>query len=183
MKRLVLLAVTITMLTPAVTLGQAVAGQAPKPGPEHERLAALVGNWTSEGECTESPMTPAEKWSTRLKNEWFRGNFAVVRNLESKGSVSGEFVGLEIVTYDSQAKAYTWYGIDSTGWNAMAKGSISKDALKVTWSATVKGKAYKLRGILKGLGTDKLLWTMDYSEDGKTWKTACTATDVRSKAT
>ena len=96
--------------------------------------------------------------------------------------MTGESVGLEVLTYDSQAKAYTWYGVDSFGWNAMAKGSIAKDVLTVTWPATVKGKAYKVRGIVKGLGSDKLLWTMEYSADGKTWKAACTATDVRVKA-
>jgi hypothetical protein len=182
MKRLVFLAVAIMLMAPAITLAQAAAVQPPKPGPEHQKLAAFVGNWTSEGVCTENPLMPAEKWSSKIKNEWFPGNFAVVRHLDQKGSVTGEFVALEIVTYDDQAKAYTWYGIDSTGWNAMAKGSISKDVLTVKWPATIKGKAYKVRGILKGLGADKLLWSMDYSEDGKTWKTACTATDIRVKA-
>ena len=182
MKRLVFLALAIMLAAPAFTLAQAAPVQPPKPGPEHQALAGLVGTWTSEGECSATPMTPAEKWSAKLKSEWFPGKFAVVRHLESKGSVTGESVGLEVLTYDSQAKAYTWYGVDSFGWNAMAKGSIAKDVLTVTWPATVKGKAYKIRGIVKGLGSDKLLWTMEYSADGKTWKAACTATDVRAKA-
>jgi hypothetical protein len=182
MRRLVFLAVAIMLMAPAITLAQAATAQPPRPGPEHQALAALIGNWTSEGECSATPMTPAEKWSAKLKSEWFPGKFAVVRHLESKGTVTGESVGLEILTYDSQAKAYTWYGVDSFGWNGTAKGSIAKDVLTVTWPATVKGKAYKVRGILKGLGSDKLLWTMEYSGDGKTWKAACTATDIRVKA-
>lgn len=182
MKRLVFLALAIMLAAPAFTLAQAAPVQPPKPGPEHQALAGLVGNWTSEGECSATPMTPAEKWSAKLKSEWFPGKFAVVRHLESKGTVTGESVGLEVLTYDSQAKAYTWYGVDSFGWNGMAKGSIAKDVLTVTWPATVKGKAYKVRGIVKGLGSDKLLWTMEYSADGRTWKAACTATDVRVKA-
>jgi hypothetical protein len=182
MKRLVFLALAIMLAAPAFTLAQAAPVQPPKPGPEHQALAGLVGNWTSEGECSATPMTPAEKWSAKLKSEWFPGKFAVVRHLESKGTVTGESVGLEVLTYDSQAKAYTWYGVDSFGWNGMAKGSIAKDVLTVTWPATVKGKAYKVRGIVKGLGSDKLLWTMEYSADGRTWKAACTATDVRAKA-
>jgi hypothetical protein len=181
MKRLAFLAAAITMMAPALALAEAAA-QPPKPGPEHQALAGLVGNWTSEGECSATPMTPAEKWSAKIKAEWFPGKFAVVRHLESKGSVTGESVGLEILAYDGQAKAYTWYGVDSFGWNAMAKGSIAKNVLTVTWPATVKGKAYKVRGMVKELGSDKLLWTMEYSADGKTWKAACTATDVRAKA-
>ena len=182
MKRLVFLAVAIVLMAPAITLAQAAAVQPPKPGPEHQKLAALVGNWTSEGECKENPIVPAEKWSARLKSEWHPGNFAVVRHLDQKGTVSGEAVGLEVITYDSQAKVHTWYGIDSTGWAAMGKGSISKGVFKVSWPVNVKGKAYKVRGFLKGLGSDKLLWSVDYSEDGKSWTTICTATDVRVKA-
>jgi len=165
-----------------MALAQAASGQPPGPGPEHQKLAALVGNWTSEGECVENPFGPAEKWSTKLQNEWFPGNFAVIRHLDTKASVSGNSVGMEVVAYDRQAKAYTWYGTDSTGWTGMAKGSISKDALTVTWPANVKGKTYKIRGTLKGLGSEKLLWSMNYSEDGKSWKPACSATDTRVKA-
>ena len=35
--------------------------EAPKPGPEHERLAFWVGNWTSEAEVKENPMMPGGK--------------------------------------------------------------------------------------------------------------------------
>jgi hypothetical protein len=175
------------LATPTSTLARAAGSQPPKPGPEHQKLAALVGNWTKEGECTENPFGPAEKWSTKLKSEWFPGNFAVVRRLESKGSVTGESAGMEVVTFDGGAKAYTWYGIQSTGSTGFAKGSISKDVLSVTWPAivkgkTYKGKTYKIRGKLKGLGSDKLVWSMEFSEDGKTWKAACKATDTRVKA-
>src|SRR5215470_8676306 len=41
-----------------------VLGQAPhalKPGPEHQKLSAFVGNWTFEGEAKASPMGPAGK--------------------------------------------------------------------------------------------------------------------------
>jgi hypothetical protein len=180
MKKLIVLAL-MALATPTPTLAQAAANPPPKPGPEHQKLTALVGSWTSEGECTENPFGPAEKWSAKLKSEWFPGNFAVVRHLESKGSVTGESAGLEVVTYDGGAKVYTWYGIDSTGWTGFARGSISKDVLSVTWPAIVKGKTYKIRGKLKGLGSDKLIWSMEFSEDGKTWKAACKATDNRVK--
>ena len=182
MKRLAFLAVAIMMVIPAVTLAQAAAAQPPKPGPEHQKLAALIGNWTSEGELTESPFGPSEKWSAKIKSEWFPGNFAVVRRVEGKGSVTGESVGLEAVTYDPAAKTYTWYGLDSTGWTGFATGSIKGDALQVTWKGQGKDKAYTIRGTLAGLGKDKLHWTVEYSKDGKTWKTFAKAVDTRVKA-
>ncbi len=181
MKRFVFL-VLVTLLVPSLSLAQSAPAQPPKPGPEQQKLAALVGSWTSEGECSESPFGPAEKWSAKIKSEWFPGNFAVIRRGESKGSVTGESVGLEVVTYDQTAKAYTWYGVDSTGWTGFATGSIKGDALRVTWKAQGKDKAHTVRATLAGLGKDKLDWTVEYSKDGKTWKTFCKSTDTRVKA-
>src|SRR3972149_3426840 len=92
--------VLLTLAAPCLALGQATSAQPPKPGPEHQKLAGLVGNWTTEGEATENPFGPAEKWSAKIASEWFSGNFAVVRHLDGKGSVSGESRGLDVIAYD-----------------------------------------------------------------------------------
>jgi len=178
MKRIVFFVVAM-LVVPSTALAEATAFQPPKPGPEHQKLAGLVGNWTSEGECKENPIAPVERWSAKLKSEWYPGKFAVVRHIENKGSITGESIGLEIVSYDAGAKVHTWYAIDSLGWNALGKGSITKDVLRATFPAYANGKPYKLRATLKGLGSDKLIFTVEYSEDGKAWKVACTATDTR----
>ncbi len=129
--RFVVLAL-VALVAPCLGLAQAAAHQVPKPGPEHAKLGGLVGNWTGEGDCFESPLGPAEKWSTKIKAEWFGGKAAVVRHADQKGSVSGEMVQLEVLTYDSAAKVYTWYWVDSTGsYTSLAKGSVSKDVLRV----------------------------------------------------
>gem|GEM_PF-3392309 len=155
----------------------------PKPGSEHEKLGGLVGNWTGEADCAESPLGPAEKWSTKIKAEWFGAKAAVVRHAEQKGSVSGEIVQLEVLTYDSAAKVYTWYWVDSTGsYTSLAKGSVSKDVLRVGWSTVANGKTFKLRSTSKGLGSDKITATVEYSEDGKAWKPLCVGSETRSKA-
>jgi hypothetical protein len=57
--------------------------------------------------------------------------------------------------------------------------SISGDVLTAVWHAAVKGKIYRLRGTLKGLGTDKFTYMSEYSEDGKTWKAFFHSTDTR----
>ena len=169
------------LLWPSIALAEAGAFQPPKPGPEHQKLAGLVGTWTSEGVCEANPFGPAEKWSSRIKNEWFPGKFAVVRHIEQKGSVTGDSVGLEIVAYDASARAHTWYGIDSMGWSGFGKGSIKKDVLRTTFRYLVKEKPYQVRATVKGLGSDRLDFTLEYSEDGKAWKVACTAIDTRVK--
>jgi hypothetical protein len=155
--------------------------EAPKPGPEHQKLAGLVGSWTTAGELIENPFGPAEKWSGKFTWEWLPGNFAVVRHIEGIGSVSGENRALDIIAYDTPAKTYTWYDVDNMGSTSLAKASISGDVLTAFWEANVKGKAYTIRGTLTGLGSDRATWVSEYSEDGKTWKAYFHATDTRVK--
>ncbi len=178
--------ISILMLILAATclaLGQGTSAQPPKPGPEHQKLAGLVGNWTTEGEATESPFGPMEKWSGKITSEWFSGNFAVVRHVDEKYSVSGEDRTLEVVAYDGMAKTYTWYAVDSRGWTSLAKASISGDVLTAVWEGqSAKGRTYKIRGTLKGLGSDRLTYIQDYSEDGAVWKTYQRSTDIRYKS-
>jgi hypothetical protein len=86
----------VALISASLAYGQSVATQ-PKPGPEHQKLGALVGTWTSEGEATANPFGPAEKWSSRIVTEWFNGNFAVVRRSEGKGTVSGNNTALDVI--------------------------------------------------------------------------------------
>ena len=178
--------ISILMLILAATclaLGQGTSAQPPKPSPEHQKLAGLVGNWTTEGESTENPFGPAEKWSGTITSEWFSGNFAVVRHTDEKFSVSGEIHGLDVIAYDKAAKTYTWYGVDSQGEGGdLGKASISGDVLTAVWEFQFKEKAYKFRGTLKGLGSDRLTWVEEYSEDGTVWKTFGHSTDTRVKS-
>lgn len=176
------LAALLSLTVPCVVLAQGAAAAPPRPGPEHQKLAALVGAWTSEGEATANPFGPAEKWSAKIATEWFSGNFAVVRYVEGKGSVGGESRALDVIAYDPTAKTYTWYAIDSTGWTGLAKSEISGDVLTVVWDLQVKGKTYKSRGTLKGLGSDRMTFGMEYSTDGKTWTPYFHSTDTRVKS-
>ena len=56
----------------------AQAPPAPKPGPEHQKLAYFVGTWTNEGEMKPSPMGPGGKITGKDTCEWFEGGFSVI---------------------------------------------------------------------------------------------------------
>src|SRR5271154_2915231 len=93
----------------AVLLSLGVAGCVPSraawaqpriTGPDAEKMTGLVGDWTSEGEAVASPLGPAATQSITIKGKWFPGGFAVVRHLDGKKSLSGEYHGLQILTYD-----------------------------------------------------------------------------------
>jgi len=154
----------------------------PNPGPEYAKLAGFIGNWTTEGTSTASPFGPGEKCGGgRITSEWFDGRFAVVRHAQMTCATRGNVRELDVITYDAAAKNYTWYAIDGQGTTAMGKGSISGDTLTMVWEVPAKGKVFKIRGRLKGLGTDKFAWAQEYSDDGKMWTPYVRATDVRLK--
>jgi len=90
------------------------AQEAPKPGPEHERLGFWVGNWTTEGEVKENPMMPAGKMKSTDRCEWFEGKFAVVCHTEGDGP-AGSMKSIGIMSYSPELKAYTYYGLDNSG--------------------------------------------------------------------
>ena len=138
-----------------IALAQNNQPQLPKPGPEHEKLAGFVGNWVSEGEITQNPFVPAEKVSGTFKCEWYRGKFAVITHGVNKKKLSGEEHWLNVIAYDADAKSYTWYSMDSSGWNGLSKATFTGDSFSAEWSVSANGKFYKDRSTISGVGTNK----------------------------
>ena len=75
--------VVISAAGASVVAAQAPA--APKPGPEHARLAYFVGKWKTEGEMKPGPMGPGGKMSGTDTCEWYDGHFSVVCRSEGTG--------------------------------------------------------------------------------------------------
>jgi hypothetical protein len=175
--------ITVIALFALVFVCVAFAQETPtvlqKPGPEHIRLAGFVGHWTTAGEVAESPLGPVEKWSGTIRSEWFSDGFAVVRHVDEKSSIIADYHALDVITYDTAAKTYTWYNVDNQGWSGFIKGAFSGDVFTLAWEAQAKGKNYKLRGTAKWLGADTLTYVSEYSEDGTIWKPLSRSTDTR----
>src|SRR5690242_16126379 len=93
-----------------LALGEAQADQAPKPGPEVQRLGYYVGTWEGHGETKGGPFGPAGKLSSKQTCNWFSGGFQVVCRGEERGP-TGKRAFLNIISYDQQTKAYTEYSI------------------------------------------------------------------------
>lgn len=178
MKKLIVIAL-FALVFACVAFGQETPKVSPKPGPEHQKLAGLVGTWTTAGEWVESPFGPGGKWWGSIDSEWFPGQFAVVRRLEEKDSTGVEAKSMNVIAYDKEAASYTWYGINSLGGTYSNKVEITGDALIMKSTAQEKGKTYQIRGTLTGLGTDKLTYVQEYSEDGTVWKHLAHSTDTR----
>jgi hypothetical protein len=175
-------AVTVVLTLASALLVMAQAPAAPKPTPEHKRLAYLVGTWTFEGEAKASAFGPAGKFSGREVDEWFPGGFFVVIRADSKGRGGQAGKTLAIMGYNPEAKVYTYYGIESgTGVAHISKGTVQGDTW--TWNAEGKvgGKPMKLRYIMKELSPTSCTLKFESSPDGKTWTTIMERKDTKTK--
>lgn len=141
----------------------------PKPGPEHQRLGAFVGNWTFEGEMKPGPMGPGGKMTGTDRIQWMPGNFFVERRFEGK-SPMGEMKGLEIMGYDSAKKVYTFNGFDSMGSIGSGTMTVSGNTWTATGSGNMGGTILHDRCTLAfGAGSTTLTVKCEMSMDGKTW--------------
>jgi hypothetical protein len=124
----------------------AQAPQAPKPGPEHEKLGYFVGKWTSEGEMKPSPFGPAGKMTMTETCEWFEGRFVVLCRSEGKGPM-GAVKGVGIMSYSPEEKVYTYYGADSTGMTmaSVPRGTVQGNTWTFTDEGMMKGQKVKSR--------------------------------------
>ena len=158
-------------------LGLAVAGpalaqgpQAPKPGPEHERLGLFVGSWTSEGEMKASPLGPGGKMTGTDRCEWFEGKFAVVCHNEGKGPM-GQVKGLGIMSYSPEEKLFTYYGTDSSGMTmaTVAKGTVQGDTWTYSDESKMGGKTIKGRYTIKVLSPTSYTFKWEMQGDSGQW--------------
>ena len=141
----------------------------PKPGPEHQRLGAFIGNWTFEGELKPGPMGSGGKMTGTDRIEWTPGNFFLQRSYQGK-SPMGEMQGIEILAYDGAKKIYTYNAFDNLGMMASGtmslKGSTWTTTGTMTLGATTMGDRCSLEFGARG---STLTIKCDISTDGKTW--------------
>ena len=143
--------------------------QAPKPGPEHQRLEVFLGKWTQVGEAQASPYGPEAKLMSTDTYEWMPGGFFMLHRLESRqGTVN--FKATEILGYDSRNRVYRSYIFDNFG----NSGSYKVTQQGNTWisigDSEVGGKLLKERYtiVFRSPATVFSL-KAEYSTDGAKW--------------
>jgi hypothetical protein len=123
---------TIAMVAAAwLVLGAAALAQmqAPKPGPEHQKLDVFAGSWTLDGDVKPGPMGQGAKVTETEKCEWMDGDFFVVCHVDIKSSM-GNGTGLGIMGYSADSKTYIYREFNSWGESMDSKGSVDGD----TWT-------------------------------------------------
>ncbi len=143
--------------------------QAPKPGPEHERLGYFVGKWTAEGEIKPGPMGPGGKMTSSDDCAWFEGRFSVICRSEGTTPM-GPSKGIGILGYSAEEKVYTYYGVDNSIMTmaSVPKGTVRGDTWTYTDEGTMGGQKYKSRVTIKELSPTQYSFRMEMQgPDGK----------------
>lgn len=173
------LAGTALLLAGAVA---APAQEAPKPGPEHQKLGYYVGEWKSEGELKANPVMPAGKYTSEDECEWFEGGFAVVCESEGSGPM-GKTKGLALMGYNTEDKVYTYYGVDNSGMvmSTVAKGTVEGDTWTYTDEGKMGGKLIKSRYTLKQASPTEYSFKWEMQGDDGKWATLMEGKSTKSK--
>ena len=157
-----------------------LSGQAPKPGPEQERLQPFVGNWTLDGEVKESPFGPAGKLTGTDRVESL-GGFFIQRNFRFK-LPQGEIRGVHVFGYDALKKTYVGSAYNTAGAYATMTATVSGNTWTFNGSGVGGGKPFHERcTVTFGTGNASYAVACDASTDGKTWSPSLAGQATRSE--
>ena len=138
----------------------------PQPGPEHEVLQKMVGDWVSEETMHPSPWCP-EPSSTKGRSvtRMFEGFFAVTDYEQEKdGEVS--FRGHGVYGWDPATREYVMYWVDSLGGaGGVARGTYEDGVLTFRNSSPMGENRYRYT-----LGDGEMQFQIATSRDGTTWR-------------
>ena len=156
------------LLATGSQVAAAQASQAPKPGPEHARLAYFVGKWRAEGDVKPGPMGPGGKMTSNDTCEWFEGKLSVLCRYDGTGPM-GPSKGLGIMGYSTEEKVYTYYAVDNMmAMSSVPKGTVRGDTWTYTDEATFGGTKVKSRVTLKELSPTSHTFKLEIQgPDGK----------------
>jgi hypothetical protein len=142
----------------------------PKPGPEHTKVDVFVGSWTMDIDMKPSPMGPGGKGTENEKCEWMQGGFYVVCHYDYK-SPMGNGVGLAVMGYSTDDKAYTYHEFSSDGEFVDSKGHVEGDTWTWTSENKMGGMTMKGRFTMKITSSTSYNFSFEMSQDGTKWMT------------
>jgi len=162
---------TITTISAACLLLTASAlaqMEMPKPAPEHKKMDVFAGSWTLDGDLKPSSMGPGGKITENEKCEWMDGNFFLVCHVDFKGTM-GNGVGISLMGYSPDDKAYTYREFNSWGEFEDSRGSLDGDTW--TWLSDEKMGAIPMKGrfTMKITSPSSYDFSFEMSQDGTKW--------------
>ena len=143
---------------------------APKPGPELKKLDVFVGMWTLAGTLKPGMMGSGGTMTENEKCEWMEGGFYLVCHSDFK-STMGNGVGLSVMGYSPDDRAYTYREFNSFGEFDDSKGAVDGDTWTWTSDQKMAGSTMKGRFTIQVTSATSYTFVFDMSQDGTKWST------------
>jgi hypothetical protein len=161
----------IVLLSALMLAAPAVAQvQPPKPAPELKKLDVFAGSWTLDGTMKPGPMGPGGSMTETEQCQWMDGGFYLVCHSDYKSSM-GNGVGLSVMGYSTDDKAYTYREFNSFGEFDDSRGTLDGDTWTWTSDEKMGGMTMKGRFIIKMTSATSYTFIFDMSQDGTKWST------------
>jgi hypothetical protein len=142
----------------------------PKPAAELKKLDVFAGSWTLDGTMKPGAMGPGGSMTETEQCQWMEGGFYLICHSDYKSSM-GNGVGLSIMGYSTDDKAYTYREFNSFGEFDDSRGTLDGDTWNWTSDEKMGGMTMKGRFIIKMTSTTSYNFTFDMSQDGTKWST------------
>jgi hypothetical protein len=166
MKRLGML-LALALVLAEVTMAQTPP---PKPAPELKKLDVFVGSWTLDGTMKPGTMGPGGTMTENEKCEWMEVGFYLVCHSDYKSSM-GNGMGLSVMGYSADDKAYTYREFNSFGEFDDSRGRLDGDTWTWTSDEKMGGMTMKGRFTMKMASPTSYTFAFDMSQDGTKWDT------------
>lgn len=142
----------------------------PKPTPEHARLAAMAGSWTSVETIHPGPWDPVGGTRTgRCEARVAMGGFFVVSDYEQTKDGRVSYRGHGVYGYDVKSKRWSMHWFDDMGGipAQVVWGTWDGDTLVYEMSGPNGHHRYTYRLVRDG----EYVFSILTSQDGKAWTT------------
>lgn len=140
----------------------------PKPGPELKKLDVFAGTWALDGTMKPAMGMPGGTMTETEKCEWMEGGFYLVCHSDYKGTM-GSGVGLSVMGYSADDKAYTYREFNSYGEFTDSKGMVEGDTWTWTNDEKMAGMTMKAKFTIKVTSATSYTFSFEMSEDGTKW--------------
>jgi len=161
----------LRILAPLVLATSALLAQAPRPTPEHQRLAFWVGHWKGEWVARENPFGfPLGTYPFTMRAEFFPGNFHVLCRYEWAASgPMGAYSDLDILGYDPDRGRQVLFVLDSFGTTNAAYGTLKDRVWSYKVETLLQGKPIWHRFTATEASPRLCTMQSEYSWDGQNW--------------
>ncbi|MFT4538853.1 MAG: hypothetical protein ACI841_000453 [Planctomycetota bacterium] len=137
----------------------------PKPGPAHDNIAKMVGDWNGDETMAPSPWCPEEQQRSGKVTARMLENFFVISDYTQVHDGKVTFRGHGIYSWDPASEEYIMYWFDSMGGaGGVARGQCEGNQL--TFENTSPMGQHRYQYTFEGSG---YTFEMLMSPDGSTW--------------